>query len=384
MFVPSPETGIALQIGVSKRAVLIAALLLVLLLSIELIWTMKYSVVRYFQRKLEDRIKQPLREELLTRLYRPSDPEWDQWVESLSGHERPVLESLLDDYLRELEGADAERLTDLGTALGITAQAHRDLKQGSYNDRLHALTWLALLRDAPAIDVLKQHCMDTPRERAAAVRVLDECDYPENETIGVDLLLSDDPDPFSIFGVDTLYKAAEKDPSHLFNRAAEDFTTWEPQLQQQVLLACRHLRTLLGDANVFWLAEALDSPAEQTRVEAAKTLGGFAWHPTLLENIDLQTLASDDSPHVRASAYQMFGEWGDESAIDLLRFDGMTDANDRVRVAAARALVEHSDESSFNIPVEAAAAWSWARAHAAHDAAVRDVSGGVTEASGHS
>lgn len=384
MFIPRPDTAIVFQIGVPRRAVLIAALVLVVLLSIEFVLTTGYSVVRYFQRKREDRIKEPLREELLTRLYRPSDPEWDHWVNSLSKHERSVLESLLDDYLRELQGDDAEQLAGLGTALGITAQAHRDLKQGSYNDRLHALTWLALLQDAPSIEVLKQHCMETPRERAAAVRVLDECDYPEIETVGVDLLLSDDPDPFSVFGVDTLYRAAETDPSHLFNRAAEDFTTWEPQLQQQVLLACRHLRTLLGDANVFWLAEALDSPAERTRVEAAKTLGGFDWHPTLLKSIDLQTLASDDSPLVRAGAYQMFGEWGDESAIDLLRFAGMTDDNDRARVAAARALVEHRDEYSLNIPAESAAAWSWARAHSIHDAAIRDVSTGVTEASGHS
>lgn len=375
--------SVALQIGVPRQAVVIAAGVLAVLLTIEILLTLGYSVVKSNRQKRQTPIRESLRDELLTRLYRPAAPEWEQWVESLSEEQRAVLEALLDEYLRELDGADATQLAALGEALGITQRAHRHLKHGSYTDRLQALTWLALLQDAPAIEVLKEHCTGTPKERAAAVRVLHESGHPEIGRIGIDLLLSDNPNPFSIFGVDTLYRAAEKDPSHLFERAAADFVDWEPQLQQQVLLSCRYLRTLVGDAELSWLVEALNSPAERTRAEALKTLGGFGWHPTLLEGIDLQSLVNDSSPLVRTSAYQMFGEWGDETAIDLLRFAGMADPNARARVAAARALIAYDGEYDFSIP-DQLAAWSWAAEQASYDAVVRDISAEATMTGGSS
>jgi len=367
---------IAPQIDPSGTAVLVLGLVLSVLLAGVALLTIGYSVVRYWQRRRRGAARDNLREELLGRLYRPDDPEWHEWVSTLTGRELPVLEALLDEYLRELDGGDAETLAGLGDALGITDRANRNLRHGTYYERLDALTWLALLWDPPEIEVLQEHCTGTPRERAAAVRVLYVSNHPAIESMGVDLLLRNATEPFSIFSVDTLYRAAESDPSHLFACADADFTTWDPQLQQQVLLACRHLRTVIGDAELDWLAESLHSPEERTRAEAARTLGGFQWHQTLYNKVSLQTLTSDPSPVVRASVYRMLGEWGDDRAITAIRFAGMTDPNDRARVAAAEALVEHKDDYELQIPNGFADAWSWACAHATFDDLARDISTG--------
>ncbi len=370
------QVGIAPQVDPSGTAVFVLGVVLSVLLAGVAFLTVGYSVVRYWQRRRRGALRGGLREELLDRLYRPDGPEWHEWVSTLSGRERSVLEALLDEYIRELEGEDAETLAGLGDALGIPERANRNLRRGTYYQRLDALTWLALLREPPGIEVLEEHCTGTPRERAAAVRVLYVSDHPDIESIGVDLLLRDATEPFSIFGVDTLYRAARADPSHLFARADADFATWEPQLQQQVLLACRHLRTVIGDAELDWLAESLHSPHERTRAEAVRTLGGFQWHRSLYDRTDLRTLASDPSPVVRASLYRMLGEWGDDRAITAIRFAGMTDPHDRARVAAAEALVEHKDDYDLQIPDVFADAWSWACAHAEFDDLARDISTG--------
>ncbi|OTF00463.1 hypothetical protein [Halorubrum sp. SD683] len=96
-----------------------------------------------------------LRSELLDRLYGRDDPAWDEWVAGLSAAERDELESLLDVYLRELDGRDADALAGLGRALGVHERARREIANGGYWDRTHALVWLALLRDAPERDPVR-------------------------------------------------------------------------------------------------------------------------------------------------------------------------------------------------------------------------------------
>ncbi|OYR82829.1 hypothetical protein DJ84_09495, partial [Halorubrum ezzemoulense] len=150
-----------------------------------------------------------LRGELLDRLYGRDEPAWNEWVAGLSAVERDELESVLDAYLRQLEGRDAAELAELGTALGIPERARGEIADGDYWDRSHALVWLALLRDAPDRDLLRAHCTETARERAAAARVLYAAGTDDCAATGADLLLRDDPDPFSVFGVDTLYRVAE-------------------------------------------------------------------------------------------------------------------------------------------------------------------------------
>ena len=219
-----------------SAALTLAVVVLGSLLIAALVVTVGYSVRAARERRRRTPARAALRSGLLDRLYRGDDPAWDEWVSGLSALERDELESLLDVYLRQLDGGDADELAALGTALGIDERARREIAEGDYWDRIHALVWLALLRDPPDRDLLRERCTDTPRERAAAARVLYAAGTDDCATTGVDLLLGDEPSAFSVFGVDTLYRVAERDPAPFFERAAADFEAWEPKLQRQALL----------------------------------------------------------------------------------------------------------------------------------------------------
>ncbi|MFB6089536.1 MAG: HEAT repeat domain-containing protein [Halobellus sp.] len=364
-----------LQIGnVPTWIVGVAAIVLGSLLLAMALLTVGYSLVQYRRRRRREATREALRPELLDRLYGPDDPDWDAWVETLSARERTAVESLLDEYLRQLSGSDAAELAALGSALGIPERARRRLKRGNTYSRLHALTWLGLLRDPPTLDVLERHCTGTPRERAAAVRVLYQSGHPELADRGVDLLLRGTAEEFSVFGIDTLYRAAESDPGPLFDRAAADWSEWPPALLQQVLLVVRHLNTVVGGADLSWVVAALENPEERTRIEAARALGGYGWRRSLRDDIDAEALADDPSPRVRASVYRMLGAWGDREAMSTLAAVAAREDDDRARVAAAEALVPHRDRHAVAPPPNLAAAWSWATAHASFDEIATDVS----------
>ncbi|GAA0519542.1 hypothetical protein SAMN04488066_10750 [Halorubrum aquaticum] len=354
-----------------------------LLVSAALI-TVGYSLLAALRRRRREPIRADLRSELLDRLYGSEVPDWEPWVASLSAARRDELESLLDVYLRQLDGSDAERLAGLGDALGLPERSRREIREGDYWDRLHALTWLALLRDPPARDLLETHCTDTPRERAAAVRILYASDAPDLASTGVDLLLGDDPSAFSVFGIDTLYRVGEADPGPLFDRAAAEFDDWEPALQQQVLSVTGHLHTVVGDADLSWVLEAVSNPEERVRVAAWRALGAYGWNAPLRSGIDPTAVGEDPSPIVRASAYRLLGAWGDPEALSALRTLAAAEPDGRTRVVAAEAALSHrgrggvrsvespdGHESAY--PAEFEDAWAWAAEHARFDDLAREI-----------
>lgn len=352
-------------------APVVAAIIGSLVLSV-LFLTVGLSLVRARNRRRREAVREHLRGGLLERLYDPGDPGWAEWVDSLSERERFVLENLLEEYLRELEGADVERLRGLGPALGINDRARTRLESGDAYARLDALTWFALLGDAPSVSTLERHCTGTSRERAAATRALYVTDRENVATVGVDLLLSDSPEPFSVFGVDTLYRVAETDPGPLFARTVADYRKWDPALQAQVLLVARRLNTVVGDADLSWIIDLAASPVERTRIEAIRTLGGFGWRQSLREQVDIDALVSDPSPMVRTSVYRMLGEWDDQNATDALLRTVADETDKRARVAAAQELVGNCDDDA--IPESLSDAWSWATENATFDRLARDVS----------
>lgn len=363
-----------LQVTVPPEVLSAAAVVLVSALVAVVVVTLGYSLraARTARRRTERRAQ--LRAELLDRQYGRDDPEWGSWVESLSAAERTELESLLAVYLRELDGRDARRLAELGSALGIDERSRRDIATGDYWDRLHALTWLALLRDPPDRDLLADNCLGSPRERAAAARVLYAGNAPDLATTGVDLLLGDEPAAFSVFGIDTLYRVAESDPSPLLARAAADFDDWEPALQQQVLLATRHLHTVVGDLDLSWVVGALNNPEERVRVSAWRALESYGWNPQVRAQVDLSAAAADPSPVVRANAYRLLGAWGDGDALATLRAAAGAEPDGRTQVAAADALLTHRRPGTESpVPEGLDEAWQWAGKHAEFDAVAREL-----------
>lgn len=370
----STVSPISSAVELPLSLVTIAGLALIALLTVIAAFTVGRSLQRYWHRQRTTAVRDELRTELLDRLYDSGNPEWDTWVDTLSQLERSILESLLEEYLRELDGSDARTLAGLGEALGIDDRARRQLKTGGSYERLHALTWLALLNDPPDQEVLETYCTGTPRERAAAARVLYASDHPDIASIGVELMLRELDGAFTIFGIDTLYRVAEANPSRLFERAAADYDTWDPALQEQVLLVTRHVHTVVGGSDLSWVVDLLSSPEERTRIEAVRTLGGYGWRRSLRDQVDIDTLCADPSPKVRASAYRILGEWGDAEAVTTLRTAAAAEGDDRARVAAAESLIRHRDHHAVTVPETLADAWEWATAHAAFDDLARDIS----------
>jgi len=364
------------QITVPSEVLAAAATVLVSALVAVVIVTVGYSLRTARTTRRRTATRETVRGELLDRQYGRDDPAWESWVESLSARERDEVESVLAVYLRELEGRDARRLAGLGEALGIDERSRRDIANGDYWDRLHALTWLALLRDPPDRELLETHCRGTPRERAAAARVLYASDAPDLATTGVNLLLDEDPAAFSVFGIDTLYRVAEGDPAPFFERAAADFDDWDPALQQQVLLATRHLHTVVGSADLSWAVRALSSPQERVRASAWGALDAYGWNPRVRSGIDLDVVGEEPSPIVRANAYRLLGTWGDPDALGALRGAAGAEPDARARVAATDALLAHRRPGSEPpVPDGLDAAWRWASEHARFDRIARDVSG---------
>lgn len=393
----SPPVPLGLPLS---RLLALGVVVLGSLLAAAAIVTIAFSLRAARRRRRRVPMRAALRSELLDRLYGRDDPAWEAWVTGLSATEREELESLLDVYLRELEGRDADTLAGLGRALGVPERARREVVDGDYWERTRALTWLALLRDAPERDLLRTHCTGTPRERATAARVLCAAETDDCAATGVELLLRDDPEPFSVFGVDTLYRVAERDPEPLFDRAAADFESWGPALQRQVLLVVRHLTTVVGGADLTWVVTALSSPEPRVRSAAWLALGAYGWNGGLRDAIDIGAISDDPDPTVRASAYRALGAWGDAEAIGGIEAAGTADPDPRSRVTAAETLVAQrdlagpvgrSDPSRFvaREANEAAlavggdggddrapfdVAWAWATEHARFDRLARDIS----------
>lgn len=393
---PPPSGSVLLSLPASlSRTLTIAVIVLGSLLLAVAIVTVGYSLRAARDRRRRTPPRAALRSELLERLYGRDDPAWNEWVAGLSALERDELESLLDVYLRELDGGDAVTLAELGTALGINERARREIAHGDYWDRIHALVWLALLRDPPDRDLLERHCTDTPRERAAAARVVYAAETDDCPTTGVDLLLRDDPSSFSVFGVDTLYRVAERDPRPFFERAAADFDEWDPPLQRQALLVVRHLTTVVGDADRSWLVGALSNPDPSVRSAAWRALGAYGWDRRLRGAVDLAAIPDDTDPSVRANAYRALGVWGDGEAIAAIESTARAEPDPRTRVAAAETLVANREPDAPGAPrgapggegaVGAVAtasatgeadsfdvAWAWATEHARFDRLARDI-----------
>ncbi|OYR86288.1 hypothetical protein DJ71_06545 [Halorubrum sp. E3] len=96
-------------VAVPPAPLAIAVVVLGSLLVAVVIVTVGYSLRAARRRRRRTPLRAELRSELLDRLYGRDEPGWSEWVGELSAAERDEIESLLDVYLRELDGRDADR-----------------------------------------------------------------------------------------------------------------------------------------------------------------------------------------------------------------------------------------------------------------------------------
>ncbi|MEF8786390.1 MAG: HEAT repeat domain-containing protein [Haloarculaceae archaeon] len=347
------------------------ALVLGLALAVSFYLTIGLSVYRSVVDTRRERVRDSLQSEILDRLFAEGEPGWESWVAALSGTERTVVESLLDEYLRELDGQDADRLRGLGMALGIPERARKRLEQGGEYARLGALTWLTLLRESAPYEAAAFEPR-TPRERAATVTLLQETgELPDAET-GIGLLLDGSDEQFSVFGQDTLYRVARTDPEPMMERAREHYRTWPEPLLAQVLAVCAHLEASVGAADLSWLTAALETDNEAIRAAAAEAIESFGWQPSLRDDVLLGRATDDPSPRVRAAVYRMLAEWGDEEALTALLYALVSETNPRALTIGTTALVGQRDRIDVDAAAVLGPAWEWSLEHAEYDRLARE------------
>lgn len=353
------------------------ALVISLLLSVSFYLTIGLSVYRSVKKSRRDRVRSDLRTELLDRLF-ADEPGWDTWVEELDAVEQEVVESLLDEHLRELDGGDAETLRELGDELGIPERAARRLETGTEYTRLGALTWLTLLR-RPEPYLESSFEPQTPSERAAVVTLLQQTDkLPDGET-GISILLDGTDEQFTVFGQDTLYRVARLDPAPLLRTASDAYDEWPEPLLGQVLAVCAHLETSVREGELAWLTAVLETGNEATRAAAADALASFGWHATLREQAYLERAVNDPSPLARAAIYEMLASWGDQAALTVL-YDALTEETDaRALTMGTNALVGRRDRPETDPGMRFGDAWTWSVEHDKYDRLARQAHSGQVQ-----
>ncbi len=341
------------------------ALVLGLALAVSLYLSVGWSVYRSVERTRREGVRDDVETALLDRLFAP-DPKWEAWAAGLSAVERDVAETLLDEYLRTIEGQDAERLRELGDALGLPERAGRMLASGETYEVLQALTWLTLLErhevyEASAFEP------QTTRERAAVARLRAESDGTATTRELLSLLFAGADSPFSVFGQDTLYQVANEEPPVLLELAADRYQEWPKTLLVQVLAVCQHIDTTSKPGPLAWLIAALEHDDEGVRVAAARALGNFGWDRTLRDGLLSERAVADPSPRVRRGVYEMLAAWGDESAVSVLLFALVTEDDRRTLAHGLGLLVTRRDRLGEPALGVFGDAWEWSDEHGQFD-----------------
>ena len=345
--------------------VIVLALVIALALAVLFWLTTGLSVFRSVQDTRRGRVRDDLQGRLLDGVF-SEDPGWESWVRGLSGVERDVVEDLLDEYLRELDGENVARLQELGVALGIPERSRRHLEARGEYKRLYALTWLALL-GRPEEYHAADFTPETPRERASVARLRHETDDLDSPAEGVAIMLNGTTSQFSIFGQDTLYRIATDDPGALFRVATEQYREWSQPLLVQVLVVCQHLGTTVTTEDLSWFVGVLEHDVPAVRAAATRALGNVGWRQDIRSDLFLNRLVRDPSSEVRSATYGLLARWGDQQALETLADALVEEDHPRARLVGADALVKWADAAPAESPPELRTMWAWSREHADFD-----------------
>lgn len=331
--------------------------------------TVGLSWYRYLVAKRRERVRDDVQNELLDRAF-VSEPDWGEWVSTLSATEQSVATDLLSEYLRELDGSEADSLKRLGTELGLPEQAQAWLENGHTFERLQALTWLIRL-DNPVPYQQAAYEPQTAAERASVARLLYETESLETPEEGIELLLGGATEEFPVFGQDTLYHLARESPDALFALAATEYETWSPSLLAQVLLVVGEIGSGVRTADMSWLTASLEADDEGVRAAAANALGSFGWRPEFRDSMFLSRTTDDPSPRVRGAVYEMLGDWGDREALTVLLYALVSEDDPRALVRGTNTLVRRRDRIGNSGPAVLGTAWDWSSEHSDYDSIAR-------------
>ncbi|MFB6295247.1 MAG: HEAT repeat domain-containing protein [Halobacteriales archaeon] len=357
MAVIDPTIELVLWVGITILSLLVAVGAI----------TITASIYYRLGDRRREAVRSDVRYGILERMS-SDEPDWEGWVADLSEVESEVARTELDTYLRSTEGEEHDRLRECGDALGIPSDAREMLATEKRHRKLQALSWLALLEEAPDPATLRETCTADSDLRAAGARVLHEADHPAARSVGTELLLGNGDLTLSVYGLDTLYQLHRATPAPLFERAATEYPDWRPSLIIQILTVLRHCGVAGRDAPREWIVELTDHDLPAVRAAAVTALEPGGWRTDLRETVDIDRLVEDSDATTRRAVYAMLAEWDDEPALEALADAAVTDPDQRARVRALEPLVDRPELAS---PGAAGAgddryerAWAWARANA--------------------
>jgi hypothetical protein len=268
-----------------------------------------------------------------------SDPEWCNWVGDLSEYERRAARAVAERLLRQVRGSQRRDLRALVAELGVDEPWLRQrVTSGKLYTKLRTLSWLALLDYPAVVSVALRTCTGTSKTRAALARVLHENDDPRSTRTGVDLLLWERTKPLSVFGLDTLYRITNRDPSYLLSVARSDAKSWADSLLVQVLTDIRHCQTTIAPRSIEWVTGCLDHDSPEVRSEALLVLAEYGWHTDLQSRVGVESHLADRSPKVRRAAYRLVGARNDGEALSALASAVQSEADGRSRLVGIREL----------------------------------------------
>ncbi|WP_247004999.1 HEAT repeat domain-containing protein [Halosolutus gelatinilyticus] len=220
---------------------------------------------------------------------------------------------------------------------------------------LRGLIWLTLLERPVSMELLRTHCAGNQETRTAAARLLCAVGDENAGMDGTAMLLRDGNRPLTVFGLDTLYQLNRRDATPLLSLAAINADVWENELLLQCLTVLAHCQSAERLEYFEWLPPLLDA-SPQIRAGALIAFGRQGWRETFRDHVDVERVLTDPHPQVRTAGYELLSRWGDERAIEWLRYAVVNDPADRSRLAAARTLVARGHDLPPPNPSDAAAA----------------------------
>jgi len=296
-----------------------------------------------------------------------SDVDWRDWLTSLSEPEQTALKSLLQRYLRVIEGPKSDRYLEIADTLALPQAArwkasHDDSDQLT---RLRALATLTVLEQPVPTRELWSHCMGTQRTREASARLVYECadQYECPGVCGTELLVWDGSESMTIYGLDTLVKLNDGAGTPLLEVARKSAGSWSDAVLIQVCRVLEHIRaTNPDDASFDWLIALFEHQQPAVRAAAIRALKQQGWRTGLRQRIDVNALLEDDSPQVRRATYNVLAYWGDSDAQSLLEQAMISERETRCQLAAVRAVRSLDMDPLKNHSGWPVDAWNWVRA----------------------
>ncbi|MGM0717263.1 MAG: HEAT repeat domain-containing protein [Halobacteriota archaeon] len=353
--------------GLAEAALVYFGVGLLILLAAVATLTIGRSVAAVRPRRYERRRYPELYIDAYTRSVQP-DPKWDEFVDSLSKRDGPVIREVLDSLLRTLRGRERRELQAAAQALDINEEARKRLRKGSPREKRQALGWLVLLEESLPPTVLHRHCRSDDA-LAGGARLLYACGHPDAKREGTELLFSDADQTLTVFGEDTLYRLHQGDGTRLVRQAGRRHDGWRPAFVIQVLTVIRHVTPAHSGVSLSWIYELVESPYREVRTAAAAALSQYGHHDDVRSAAPIDRLCSDPDAEVRKTTYETLAVWNDHAARSRLATAAIDEPDDRARLVAVRFLAEARSlgtlDRSTKVDSDLRATVEWVRAERA-------------------